>query len=688
MGSLVISSGSAPNQRLDSFLCRLVLENLCQIHFSPRLINDQLSRDIYSRTIESLDPAKMIFTSADLAALSRYKNQIDNELLSEDLSFYQATMRRYQKQISKIMAWNSTLIPKTIPLVSTETYLTDPKKWSVCTSDASLRHRWQQWAKFQAVSNYLDAYMATANVTANRSRFSTQNIQLVPQLVTAAIQTVQTTLKNRIDGWKNETEADQFSVYLNAICAAYDPHTAYMVPDVKEDFDISMKGSLEGIGAVLADEGGVIKITSVVPGSPAGRSNQISAGDEILKIGQNGQDFVPVTGTRLRDVVKQIRGKKGTKVTVVIRKPDGHTEIVPLVRDVIVMEESYARSLILQLQPDGPKIGYIQLPSFYRDFTDYRSRNAADDIHKELLRLSRQGVSGIILDIRNNGGGALDDAIRIAGEFVESGPIVQVKTGNSGIQILKDVDGVKTYAGPVVILVNRFSASASEILSAALQDYGRAVIVGSTTFGKGTVQRFFSLDEVLNRPKTNPPLGSLKLTIQKFYRVTGGSTQVHGVVPDIHLPDYIDTANIGEGALPNRLPYDTIPSVLPTKDRELIKPLAELNAHAQHRLMSDPTTKLITSTNSQLRKIKQIGNHPLGIKSAWAYRQNIKTNANRITELLEKLPTWSVALPAFATDYIKPDMMQNWEDWRKRVAKDRILYEASQIMTDMINSSN
>jgi len=397
---------------------------------------------------------------------------------------------------------------------------------------------------------------------------------------------------------KQETLKDHYDRYLNAFARAFDPHTTYMPPQSKEDFDISMRGSLEGIGATLREEDGYIKIVKVIPGSAADRQGQLQADDVILAVAQGKDEPVDVTDMRLRDAVELIRGKKGTEVRLTLRRQGLKPFVVPIVRDVVVIEESFVKSAMVTDPKTGRHYGYIKIPSFYRDFETTRNggagRNSTDDVKAALNAFDKKEMAGLILDLRNNGGGALTDAVGVAGLFVGEGPVVQVRNGQGSAKVLESDDKDVAYSGPMVVLVNRFSASASEIVAGALQDYNRAVIVGSDhTHGKGTVQIIMDLDRSMALPNMRQfmPLGALKMTTQKFYRVSGDSTQYRGVVPDIVLPDRSRYNEFGERYLDYSLPWDRIEEVRhkewPAFDR------ARLLTKSQSRVAADEDFKEI-----------------------------------------------------------------------------------------------
>ena len=531
-------------------------------HFSGKVIDDALSRDSFQLYLKQLDYQKRFLLEDDVRQLRGFQLKIDDEILSGRTQLVPLAERLMEKGVDRAERLVRQILAQPFDFSVAEEYETDPEKLAFCHSDTELMERWRKDLKFRVLSRYL--------TIAEDENFASPAAIPKEKRIAYEKQAREKVLKQHNDYFnrlRRETVQEHYDRYLNAFARAFDPHTNYMPPQSKEDFDISMRGSLEGIGATLRDDDGFIKVVKIIPGSAADRQGQLQADDVILAVAQGSSDPVDISDMRLRDAVALIRGKKGSEVRLTVKRAGHKPLVVPIVRDVVIIEESFVKSTVIDDSVSGRRYGYIKIPSFYRDFEenrDGRGRNSTDDVRTALESLKRQGIVGLVLDLRNNGGGALTDAVGVAGLFIESGPIVQVRSSGGDAKVLDDQDPSVEYRGPMVVLINQFSASASEIVAGALQDYHRAVIVGSEhTHGKGTVQVIMNLDDslALRNMSRYLPLGALKLTTQKFYRVSGDSTQSRGVVPDIILPDRQKFSKFGERYLDYSLPWDNIGEV-------------------------------------------------------------------------------------------------------------------------------
>ena len=559
--------------RLLTYVLRRQIEN----HFSNKAIDDNLSQAAFHLYIKQLDYQKRLLLAAEVEQLEVFADRIDDEVQSGRVVLAPQAFRLLDNSIVRAEKMVEKVLAEPFDFTVAESYETDPEKLAFCTTETELAERWRVDLKYRTLSRYLNL-LEDAEVE-DPLKISAE-LQQEKEL--EARDKVRKQYHQYFERLKKETLKDHYDRYLNAFARAFDPHTTYMAPQSKEDFDISMRGSLEGIGATLREEDGYIKVVKVIPGSAADRQGQLHADDVILAVGQADEEPVDVTDMRLRDAVALIRGDKGTEVRLTIRRPGIKNFVIPIVRDVVIIEESFVKAAMVTEPVTGKRYGYIKVPSFYRDFESTRNggkgRNSTDDVRKAIESFDEKQITGIILDLRNNGGGALTDAVGIAGLFIGEGPVVQVRNGDGASKVLRNYSKEVAYHGPLVVMVNSFSASASEIVAGALQDYGRAVVVGSDhTHGKGTVQVIMNLDDnlTLRNMRQYMPLGALKMTTQKFYRVSGDSTQYRGVVPDIILPDRNQYNEFGERYLDYSLQWDRIEEVehreWPTFDRETLK---------------------------------------------------------------------------------------------------------------------
>ncbi|MDT8440960.1 MAG: carboxy terminal-processing peptidase [Desulfuromonadales bacterium] len=545
--------------RLLSYVLRRQLEN----HFSNKPIDDQLSKVAFGLYLKQLDYQKRLLLAAEVEQLRIFETRIDDEISSGRVVLAPLGARLLENSIHRAEKIVAEILSQPFDFSVAESYETDPEKLEFCATEEELRDRWRTDLKFRVLNRYLGMVEDEALGDPGKLAKNKQS-----ELEIAAREKVAGQYEDYFGRLLKETVKDHYDRYLNSFARAFDPHTGYMPPQSKEDFDISMRGSLEGIGATLREEDGYIRVVKIIPGSAADRQGELHADDVILAVGEGGGDPVDITDMRLRDAVSLIRGKKGTEVRLTVRRAGHKPMTIPIVRDVVIIEESFVKSTLILDPESDSRFGYIKIPSFYRDFENTRNggegRNSTDDVKKALKALTRKKITGLILDLRNNGGGALTDAVGITGLFIEKGPVVQVRDGDDQTKVLYDHDSYVGYDGPMVVLVNQFSASASEIVAGALQDYGRAVVIGSEhTHGKGTVQVIMDLDKALTlrNMREYMPLGALKMTTQKFYRINGSSTQYRGVEPDIVLPDRNRSNKFGERYLDYSLPWDTIKSV-------------------------------------------------------------------------------------------------------------------------------
>lgn len=657
---------------------------LVQGHYSPKDINDQFSKDIFKKYLVALDQDKSIFLASDIEELKKYETKIDDEVLGGPVTFVPAISAVFTKRVPQAEAIAKEYLSKPFDFSKDESLMVDPDKRDFVKSEAELKEFWRKRLKYLVLDRYVDLLENQEKNKGKEGFVKKSNEELEKEARDRVIK-IMDRMFNRYK--LKFSEDDRFNLYVNTITSAMDPHTNFFPPVDKRYFDEEMSGEFYGIGASLREEDGVIKIASILTGSPAYRSGELTVGDVVVKVAQGEQEPVDLTGYIVTDAVKIIRGKKGTEVRLTIRKVDGSSKVVKLVREKIIQDEVYARSTIVN--NGKSKIGFISLPEFYANFDDPNGRRCADDVAKEIVKLKEEKVEGIVLDLRNNGGGSLYDVVRMVGLFVEDGPIVQVKDRDGKPQILRDRDKTVLYDGPLTVMVNEFSASASEIFAAAIQDYKRGIVIGSTsTFGKGTVQRQISLDREGAMFNPTSDMGSIKLTLQKFYRINGGSTQLRGVSSDIVLPDLYEFSDLREKDDPDALPWDEIQKA----DYNTWKADFDLNvvkANSQARITTNPTFNLIKTNTEWLSKQSE----NLVYLSLDKYRDEKKKRSatvkqleslNKLNKELEVKP-----LPAEANRYANDkDRDDRFKAWMKGLGNDIYLEETVNIMTDMINQRN
>ena len=544
-------SSDEPNK--DRLLVDLVSYVLDKLHYDPKIINDDFSIKVYDEFIEAIDSQKRFLLESDIEILSKYRLLIDDQINSSDITFFNAAYEALINRISEVEEFYDEILDEPFNFDIDEEINLDYENLNYATNLNDLKNLWRKRLKLSA----LDAYAAKKEINDDKSDSEKSQIKTDEEIENESRSSIKDNLKDFFQFNSELERSDWFSIYLNSIVTQYDPHTTYLAPEAKEVFDQNISGKFQGIGARLSKTKQQVEIVEIIIGGPVWRDNLLNVGDIIISVAQSeDEEPTEISLMKLSDATDLIKGEKGTKVYLTVKRVDGGVEQVVVTRDIVELEETYAKSSIIN--DDLSKYGLINLPRFYVDFDDYGERNAATDLKKEILNLKSKGINGLILDLRNNGGGSLKTVVDITGFFIEKGPVVQVKSIGGRKEVLRDNDPSILWDGPLVVLVNEFSASASEILAAALQDYNRAVILGSKqTYGKGTVQNIVDLNNVISG-NTYGDLGSLKITTDKFYRVNGGSTQLEGVKSDIILPNRYSYIDIGEKDLENPLSWDKI----------------------------------------------------------------------------------------------------------------------------------
>ena len=573
-----------------------VKNTLSYLHYAPKPINDAYSQEVYKHYFEMVDASKRYYLQSDMDEFAKHKTKLDDYLNQGNLTFYKLTIDRLYQRVDEIDKITQDILSKPINLEEEETLILEPKLKKNSTNAKELSAEWKKYIKYNILQE-MESLTAKEEIQKEKKdsvqKFNLKDtikleILTPEQKRLKATEEVKDLITDTFRRFKKRNKMDWFTVYMNAYTEVFDPHTNYYSPKNKEDFDTQFTGKVIGIGAIIQEKRGYLYLGALTIGAPAWKSKQLSEGDKILKVrSKPNEDPVNVVGMLSDEAVRLIRGEKGTKVTLTVEKKDKTIKEVTMIREEVAIEDTFARSITVNSK-DGKKYGFINLPSFNADFADDKGRNASDDIKNELIKLKAQNVQGIILDLRNNGGGSLTEVGDILGLFMNTGPYVQVKDGNGKIQTLKNKTSAPLWTGPLVIMQNELSASASEILAGAVQDYGRGVVIGSPqSFGKGTVQTFVDLNRFLN---TNDDFGSLKLTIQKFYRVTGESTQRKGIESDFKMKDFFTYAEIGERYDDYALAWDKIPAV----------PYQRMNYFTAQALQKDMEARLMNNKAYQL----------------------------------------------------------------------------------------
>lgn len=665
-------------------ILRNITEMLKEGHYSPKAIDDAFSKKIYNRYFENLDPNKNIFLQEDLDALKKYENKIDDEMKGAQVEFFIAAGNIFNKRMEEAALLYKEILAQPFDFTTDETLLADPEKIKFPSSTAERKEYWRKWLKYQAMEKYIDLLDVKEKNKDNKEFVAKNDVETEKE----AREKVMKAMERTFERYRFKfSEDDKFNVFVKTITNAMDPHTEFFPPVDKRYFDEQMSGRFSGIGASLLYDEGNIKINTLIAGSPAWKSGDVQVGDVVVKVAQGKEDPVELTGFIVEDAVKLIRGKKGTEVRLFLKKQDGTLKVVSLVRDEIVQDETFARSAIVNT--GNSKLGYIYLPEFYADFERPDGNRCYIDVAKEITKLKEDKVDGIIMDLRNNGGGSLYDVVQMVGLFIEKGPVVQVRDRDGKPNILEDKNKDVLYDGPLTVMINEFSASASEIFAAAIQDYGRGVVIGSTsTYGKGTVQRNIGLDPETGFFSSNSDLGTIKLTLQKFYRVNGGSTQLKGVSSDIVLPDNYEYLKFREKDDPDALPWDeinkaSIKNWTPGYDISTLQNLSNL------RLQNSVAFKLIKENTDWLAK-QNDKEYSLNLVKYQKEQKAIRATI-RQTEALKKLQDELniTSLPQDANKFSDDKGKQDrFAQWLKNLRKDIYIDQASKVTVDMVTQRN
>jgi carboxyl-terminal processing protease len=681
-----ITHNTNPPGKYEQIL-KLVGEMMSQAHYSPQDINDAFSKKVFKKFMGDLDPEKNMFLQSDVEAISRkYDSKIDDEIKGADVEFFLAAGKVFHQRMEEIAVVYKGVLEKPFDFNVDEEVVFDAEKLKYPTTDSERRERWRKKLKYLTLERYVEL-LDIREKNKGKDSFVVKTDEVLEK---EARDKVKRLMDRTFERFRFKfSDDDKFNVFVNAITTTMDPHSEFFPPVDKRYFDEEMSGRFYGIGASLQYDDGNIKVSSILAGSPASKSGELQPGDVIQKVAQGKEEPVDLTGFVVTDAVKLIRGKKGTEVRLTVKRTDGTIKVISLVRDEIVQDETFARSAVVK--NGNSKIGYIFLPEFYADFEHANGNRSYTDVAKEVMKLKEEKVDGIVIDLRNNGGGSLYDVVQMAGLFIDEGPIVQVKDRDNKPSVLKDKDRSVLYTGPLAVMVNEFSASASEIFAAAIQDYGRGVVIGSTsTYGKGTVQRNIGLDPETGFSMSNSELGTVKLTLQKFYRINGGSTQLRGVTSDIVLPDNLEYLKVREKDDPDALPWDEINKSPYTNwnsgyDLKIIQQLSS------QRLENDPTFKLIKENTDWLAK-QNDRIFPLQLEKYRKEQKMMRTTITQLDGLMKLKEDKEINVTAltgeenkWAEDKNKQDRFNNW---LKTLRKDIYLDQAVKVVNDIIGQQN
>ena len=669
----------------EEVLMQTVVQFLARYHYSPSEIDDEFSRNVFTTYLNSLDGARLFFTQKDIDALEMHRLQIDDQAKAGQYGFFEEVGKHWLVSRERSQRWYRDILSQPLDFENEESFerLDDDDEW--LADETALQQYWKRYLERDVLGRIVNRQEQLKKDTTGAEQPTFAELE----------EEYRTKVLENFDDWfqrmENMSRETRVSQYLSTMTNSHDPHTEYYAPREREDFDIRFRGRLEGIGASLTTEDGYAKVASIVVGGPAWKADELKADDLITAVRQNDQEeAVEVKGMNLDDIISMIRGPKGSIVHLTILKPEGEEQIIQITRDVVVVDERFARSLIIDDEDAGEKIGYIWLPSFYADFEDPNGRFSAQDVEKEINKLKEVGVDGIILDLRSNGGGALADAIDMSGFFIPEGPIVQVEGRGGRTQVQRDKDETVQYDGPLVVMVNQGSASASEILAAAMQDYQRAVIIGSQqTFGKGTVQRFYDLDRVLPGYQDLKPLGSMKMTTQKFFRINGGSTQLRGVASDIVLPDSYSYLELGEKRQDNPLAWTEIDAADFSQDVFRITPqmMNELRRRSEVRTSQNDVFASIDENAQRIRRQRDRNVFPLRYEAYLEVEQLRRAEAEQFGDLFEEIVNPNVANLEVDLPYIQLDesRVARNDDFIDKVSRDVYIQESIQVLHDLID---
>jgi len=668
----------------DELIIQLITYVLDEAHYLDVEIDDNFSEKVYNTFLENLDPYKRYFISSDINEFSKYKYEIDDYFKSPNSDFFELVYNRYSKRVSESKLIYEEILSSPFDFSKDEIFNLDTDKITYVENKIQLSERWRKILKIYLIENFHD------EIEDDKTKYNDDNsfkIRSHDEIQKTLRKDLLQTMDDSYRFLQEELQRqDWFSVYINSFVSQYDPNTSYLDPETRERFDVDMSGNYAGIGARLQKKIDKVEITEVISGGPAWRENNLEKGDIILKVRQENQEEpVSILGMRLSEAVKLIKGEKGTKVYLTIKKVNGNISEISVKRDIVILEETYIKSSIVKKNNDN--YGIINIPKFYIDFDNQDNRDAAKDLKIEVNRLKSEGVSGLVIDLRNNGGGSLKTVVDMAGLFIKSGPVVQVKYSDKEKQILSDKDRSILWEGPLVILVNEGSASASEILAAAMQDYKRAIIIGGNqTWGKGTVQNIFPLNRMV-RGNTNGDLGALRYTTQKYYRINGGSVQLEGVKSDINVPYRYKYLDFGERDSKNPLQWDEIDKA----DYILWESNFNFDIAIQKSNERMSNNEYLRLVDDNAMWIKNIRDNKLVNLNYQVYKNELEENSKKSEKfnvLDEYSSNYKFKSLQYEIDLINNDSVLGVKRrrWHKSLNKDIYIDEALNVLSDLKSS--
>jgi len=680
---------------------KLIVKNtrntLTYLHYKPATVDDKFSENVFNKYLEYIDPSKRFLLQSDYDLFKKDYHNLDDYYKSENLGFYNSTVDTIYKRIAEAEKYSMDALSKPFDFNQKENFNIDYKTSKFAKDKNESKDLWRKYLKYNVMLEIIsmqdelkgqkkDTLDNSSSIKPIKDPLADEKKKITKDTPFAEVEKMaREEVKDLISDYfrriKQTKRENYFSIYMNSFTEQYDPHTTYFSPTSKEDFEFEMSGQMEGIGAKIQDKRGYATIAELIVGGPAWKSNKLEVGDKIIKVaqGKNGE-AKNIVGMILSDAIRLIKGKKGTEVVLTIQKKDGSQQTISLIREVIESEEVFARSSVIT-DEKGDKYGIIYLPEFYTPMGKEGGRYPSDDIKKEIDILKKENIKGLVFDVRNNGGGSLEEVVKISGLFINQGPIVQVRRSDGMLKIHEDKDNSIAYDGPLVVMVNELSASASEIFAAAMQDYGRAVIVGSPqTFGKGTVQTILPLD----RQSGSDELGAIKLTIQKFYRVNGGSTQLKGVQSDIALVDQFTYEDISEASRSEALNWDQIKPLVIAKWPSAFD-LAKIKTNSKTRLANNAHLALMNESFKFIKSMEDVKEIPLNLEDYKTYR---KTREDKIKkfETLDKYKNnfkFTMNQNDLATTKTDTVLKAKRNNWFKGMQKDFYLNEAVNVLRDI-----